>query len=115
MHREHINISPVLTRLVTERARKLRAQYALQAQGLRTRLEMRVNRIPQALRKRNMQDLVDEHAAKAKPAPAPPMPVVSKVHQQVKAAAKAPASSTQSSKRKRYVGHFQAIMSWVPR
>ncbi|KAK3111284.1 hypothetical protein LTR53_013625 [Teratosphaeriaceae sp. CCFEE 6253] len=59
---------------ITERARKLRAQYALQAQGLRTRLEMRVNRIPQALRQRNMQDLLDEHTEKSRPAPAPPVP-----------------------------------------
>ncbi|EME49437.1 hypothetical protein DOTSEDRAFT_118040 [Dothistroma septosporum NZE10] len=84
---------------ITERARKLRAQYALQAQGLRTRLEMRVNRIPQALRKRNIQDLVDEHTAKARPAPPQPMPVASKV-QQAKAATKAPAPTKQSSKRK---------------
>lgn len=54
---------------VTERARKLRAQYALQAQGLRTRLEMRVNRIPQGLRKRKMQDLLDEHIEREKPRP----------------------------------------------
>ncbi|TKA64037.1 hypothetical protein B0A49_07360 [Cryomyces minteri] len=43
---------------ITERARKLRAQYALQAQGLRARLEMRVNRIPQALRKTNIHELM---------------------------------------------------------
>ncbi|GAB7363771.1 hypothetical protein MBLNU230_g4339t1 [Neophaeotheca triangularis] len=49
---------------ISERARKLRAQYALQAQGLRARLEMRVNRIPQALRKRKMCDLAEEHAEK---------------------------------------------------
>ncbi|KAI7213023.1 hypothetical protein KC333_g6789 [Hortaea werneckii] len=60
---------------ITERARKLRAQYAMQAQGLRTRLEMRVNRIPQGLRKRNIQDLLDEHAQREKPQPAPPVPV----------------------------------------
>ncbi|KAK5117565.1 hypothetical protein LTR62_004987 [Meristemomyces frigidus] len=59
---------------ITERARKLRGQYALQAQGLRARLEMRVNRIPTALRKRKMQDLLDEQAGKARPAPAPPLP-----------------------------------------
>ncbi|KAH9817774.1 Nbl1 / Borealin N terminal [Teratosphaeria destructans] len=59
---------------VTERARKLRAQYALQAQGLRARLEMRVNRIPSALRKRNIQELHDEHMQKSRPAPAPPVP-----------------------------------------
>ncbi|KAF2151327.1 hypothetical protein K461DRAFT_280114 [Myriangium duriaei CBS 260.36] len=47
---------------ITERARKLRAQYALQAQALRTRLEMRVNRIPHSLRHANMQDLLDKYS-----------------------------------------------------
>ncbi len=42
---------------VTERARKLRAQYALQAQSLRTRIELRINRIPTSLRKANMGEL----------------------------------------------------------
>ncbi|KAL2070984.1 hypothetical protein VTL71DRAFT_14010 [Oculimacula yallundae] len=42
---------------ITERARKLRAQYNLQAQGLRTRIEIRVNRIPMALRRAKMGDL----------------------------------------------------------
>lgn len=46
---------------VADRARKLRAQYALQAQGLRTRLEMRINRIPRHLRKMNMEDLLQKH------------------------------------------------------
>ncbi|KAK0363572.1 hypothetical protein LTR91_020360 [Friedmanniomyces endolithicus] len=59
---------------VTERARKLRAQYALQAQGLRTRLEMRVNRIPQALRQRKMGDLLAEHAEKARAKVTPAVP-----------------------------------------
>ena len=59
---------------MTERARKLRAQYALQAQGLRARLEMRVNRIPQALRKRNLGELLEEHAPK--PALPPPSAIV---------------------------------------
>ena len=47
--------------VVADRARKLRAQYALQAQGLRTRLEMRINRIPRHLRKMNMGDLLQKH------------------------------------------------------
>ncbi|CAK7210753.1 hypothetical protein SCUCBS95973_000895 [Sporothrix curviconia] len=47
---------------VTERARKLRAQYNLQAQGLRTRIEIRVNRIPMALRKLKMGDLLLKHS-----------------------------------------------------
>ncbi|KAK5174404.1 uncharacterized protein LTR77_001484 [Saxophila tyrrhenica] len=60
---------------ITERARKLRAQYAQQSQALRSRLEMRINRIPPGLRKRKMQDLLDEHAEKANPKPAPAVPV----------------------------------------
>ena len=47
---------------VTERARKLRAQYMIQAQGLRTRIEIRVNRIPMALRRAKMGDLLLRHA-----------------------------------------------------
>ncbi|KAI9722711.1 MAG: hypothetical protein M1812_001642 [Candelaria pacifica] len=43
---------------ITERARKLRAQYVLQSQSLRTRVEMRVNRIPMALRKANVGELL---------------------------------------------------------
>lgn len=43
---------------ITERARKLRAQYVMQAQGLRTRVELRVNRIPTALRKVTMGELI---------------------------------------------------------
>ncbi|KAI4089083.1 MAG: hypothetical protein LQ344_005654 [Seirophora lacunosa] len=46
---------------ITERARKLRAQYALQAQSLRTRIELRVNRIPTAMRKANMGELYDKY------------------------------------------------------
>ncbi|CAK7263885.1 hypothetical protein SEPCBS57363_000789 [Sporothrix epigloea] len=57
---------------VTERARQLRAQYNLQAQGLRTRIEIRVNRIPMALRKLKMGDLLlkystDQQKAALKP------------------------------------------------
>lgn len=60
---------------VTERARKLRAQYNLQAQGLRTRIEIRVNRIPMALRRAKMGELENkystgQHPEQKKPAPA---------------------------------------------
>ncbi|KAL4741260.1 Borealin N terminal-domain-containing protein [Aspergillus similis] len=48
---------------ITERARKLRAQYALQAQDLRARIERRVNRIPVILRKANMGELLEKHDA----------------------------------------------------
>jgi Nbl1 / Borealin N terminal len=47
---------------VSERARKLRAQYSLQAQGLRTRIEIRVNRIPVALRKANIGELLAKYS-----------------------------------------------------
>ncbi|KAK2748435.1 hypothetical protein FQN55_004373 [Onygenales sp. PD_40] len=47
---------------ITERARRLRAQYALQAQDLRARIERRVNRIPMALRKANMGDLLAKYS-----------------------------------------------------
>ncbi|KAL8905441.1 MAG: hypothetical protein Q9207_002634 [Kuettlingeria erythrocarpa] len=51
---------------ITERARKLRAQYALQAQSLRTRVEMRVNRIPTAMRKANMGELYEKYLESTK-------------------------------------------------
>ncbi|KAI4189551.1 MAG: hypothetical protein L6R41_001405 [Letrouitia leprolyta] len=51
---------------VTERARKLRAQYALQAQSLRTRIELRVNRIPTAMRKAKMGDLYEKYIENTK-------------------------------------------------
>ncbi|APA13340.1 hypothetical protein SS1G_08076 [Sclerotinia sclerotiorum 1980 UF-70] len=46
---------------ITERARKLRAQYNVQAQGLKTRIEIRVNRIPISMRKKNIGDLFEKH------------------------------------------------------
>ncbi|KAJ6186758.1 hypothetical protein N7519_008059 [Penicillium mononematosum] len=50
---------------ITERARKLRAQYALQANDLRARIERRVNRIPVSLRKANIGELLEKHNAAA--------------------------------------------------
>ncbi|ORY60147.1 Borealin N terminal-domain-containing protein [Pseudomassariella vexata] len=46
---------------LTERARRLRAQYNVQAQQLRSRVEMRVNRIPTSLRRAKMGDLLAKH------------------------------------------------------
>lgn len=46
---------------LTERARKLRSQYIMQAQGLRSRLDLRVNRIPTAMRKRTMGELLQQY------------------------------------------------------
>ncbi|KAL9584628.1 MAG: hypothetical protein Q9212_002004 [Teloschistes hypoglaucus] len=54
---------------VAERARKLRAQYALQSQSLRTRIELRINRIPQAIRKANMGELYDKYLESTKQPP----------------------------------------------
>lgn len=48
---------------VTERARRLRAQYAMQAQDLRSRIERRVNRIPVALRKTLMGTLLEKYSS----------------------------------------------------
>ncbi|TVY71227.1 hypothetical protein LSUE1_G005955 [Lachnellula suecica] len=61
---------------ITERARKLRAQYMLQAQGLRSRIEIRVNRIPTALRRANMGDLLVKYDTAAKTANKSPQRVV---------------------------------------
>ncbi|KKY14458.1 hypothetical protein UCRPC4_g06716 [Phaeomoniella chlamydospora] len=47
---------------ITERARSLRAHYALQATDLRSRIERRINRIPMSLRKATMGELLDMHA-----------------------------------------------------
>ncbi|PCG91428.1 Hypothetical protein PENO1_093920 [Penicillium occitanis (nom. inval.)] len=48
---------------ITERARRLRAQYAMQAQDLRSRIERRVNRIPIALRKSLMGALLEKYSS----------------------------------------------------
>ncbi|KAK3952587.1 Borealin N terminal-domain-containing protein [Pseudoneurospora amorphoporcata] len=47
---------------LTERARKLRANYNIHAQSLRTRIEIRVNRIPMSLRKVKMGDLIEKYS-----------------------------------------------------
>ncbi|KAF6236610.1 hypothetical protein HO173_005391 [Letharia columbiana] len=52
---------------ITERARKLRAQYALQAQSLRTRIELRINRIPTSLRNANMGELLEKYKEMSDP------------------------------------------------
>jgi hypothetical protein len=56
-----------LQHLVTERARHLRAHYALQCADLRSRIERRVNRIPIAMRKMTMGELIAKHSAPSKP------------------------------------------------
>lgn len=58
-------MSQRLIEIVTERARKLRAQYALQVQSLGTRIGLRVNRIPQQLRTTRIGDLLEKYAQAA--------------------------------------------------
>lgn len=72
--RIHANLSFSCPLPVTERARRLRAQYHLQAQGLRSRIEIRLNRIPTALRKATMGDLLLKYAEQAQRAPSRPLP-----------------------------------------
>ncbi|KAH7031613.1 Borealin N terminal-domain-containing protein [Microdochium trichocladiopsis] len=57
---------------LTERARRLRAQYNVQAQHLRSRVEMRINRIPTALRKTTMGELLAKSLEPPKPKPTRP-------------------------------------------
>lgn len=52
---------------VTERARKLRNQYKLQAQSLRAHIEMRINRVPSSLRRSKMGDLDSAHTGPSEP------------------------------------------------
>ncbi|KAK3191556.1 hypothetical protein K4F52_002371 [Lecanicillium sp. MT-2017a] len=59
---------------ITERARRLRAQYHLQAQGLRSRVEIRVNRIPTSMRKMKMGDLLLKYLNQEQNAARPPVP-----------------------------------------
>ncbi|KAF2859616.1 hypothetical protein K470DRAFT_233916 [Piedraia hortae CBS 480.64] len=61
---------------ITRRARDLRAHYGQMAMSLRGRLESRANRIPRPLRKRVLQDLLDEHAEQASRPPAPSVAVI---------------------------------------
>ena len=57
-----LRTSLIFLKIVTERARKLRAQYMHQAQVLRSRIEIRVHRIPMAMRKVNMGELLLKHS-----------------------------------------------------
>lgn len=57
---------------VTERARKLRANYNIHAQSLRTRIEIRVNRIPLSLRKLTMGELWEKYSGVEQQKPAAP-------------------------------------------
>lgn len=90
--------------IVTERARKLRSQYGLLAQGLRSRLEMRVNRIPTALRKTNIMDLVEKYSDQ--PRAEPPTSTLARptpsVHLEPSASTQVSPVQKRGTKRSRY-------------
>ena len=48
---------------MNERVRRLRAQYEVQAQALRHRIEMRINRVPKKLWNAKMGELLLKHAS----------------------------------------------------
>ncbi|KAK4127124.1 hypothetical protein N657DRAFT_566491 [Parathielavia appendiculata] len=54
---------------ITERARKLRSNYNIHAQSLRTRIEIRVNRIPLSLRKLTMGELLERYSNESQEKP----------------------------------------------
>ncbi|KAH7369082.1 Borealin N terminal-domain-containing protein [Plectosphaerella cucumerina] len=90
---------------VTDRARRLRAQYHARAQSLRSRVEMRVARIPRALLKLTMEELLAKStdqqkrlAAAARPPPVPAKDYPPR-HSPVKAAAHASRASPRPRKR----------------
>ncbi|KAL2020685.1 hypothetical protein VTK56DRAFT_8081 [Thermocarpiscus australiensis] len=91
---------------ITERARKLRANYSIHAQSLRTRIEIRVNRIPTSLRKLTMGDLLRRYSgeqpqktgAATSTVSGPPVPVKDPAPSQP-AVQRAPAATAQSSAR----------------
>lgn len=60
---------------VKERARRLRSQCSMQCQGLRSRIEIRINRVPVGLRNKKMGDLLDLYATQESRKPPPVRPV----------------------------------------
>ena len=104
----------ILICTVTERARKLRAQYALQAQSLRTRVESRVNRIPKNLRTAKMGELLlkyaesiqrdEEASVKATIKPVPTKPIEKSIaNADLQAVKSELPSPTRGAKRSRFV------------
>ncbi|KAK4117222.1 hypothetical protein N656DRAFT_764485 [Canariomyces notabilis] len=91
---------------LTERARKLRANYNIHAQSLRTRIEIRVNRIPVSLRKLKMGDLLQKYSTEQQQKPnaatstakGPPVPAKDSVSSR-SAMQRTPAAALQSSTR----------------
>ena len=93
---------------VTERARKLRANYNIHAQSLRTRIEIRVNRIPLSLRRLTMGELLDKYSKEPQQKPSantgvargPPVPAKDVPS---RPPTRGTATSAHPSKRRRFV------------
>ena len=109
--------------IVTERARKLRAQYMMQAQGLRTRIEIRVNRIPMALRRANMGELFSKHedAGRQQSTTANSSTIVratvvaassKSLFQETQRNARQTPSPMRVAKRLRLVNHYEAVFNY---
>lgn len=115
----HVRASQLTQGAVTERARRLRAQYNVQAQQLRSRVEMRVNRIPTTLRKLKMSELFERSLKpqQSKPVKAPyvakPPPVPAKDGMSPKIARKPVPPSTRGRKRLRYGVYLISERDWI--
>ena len=96
---------------VTERARKLRANYNIHAQSLRTRIEIRVNRIPLSLRKLTMGELMDKYSTEQQQKPSattgtargPPVPAKDKAPSRPPTRGTIAPPSARPTKRQRFV------------
>jgi hypothetical protein len=53
--------------LVTDKARQLRAQYSVQAEGIKTRIQLRVYRIPSSLRNTTLGALLENQDQNGRP------------------------------------------------
>lgn len=84
---------------VSTRAEKLGLMYRTQMETLRSRLERRVNRIPNTLRDVNILDLIDKHSNEAK-RPTTATSEQSTTRPVGRPRQKAPAQSTQTAKTK---------------
>ncbi|KAK8126245.1 uncharacterized protein PG998_002004 [Apiospora kogelbergensis] len=102
---------------ITERARRLRAQYNVQAQQLRSRVEMRVNRIPTSLRKAKMGELLAKHTEPQPSRPARstyvtrPPPVPAKDGTSPKPIPRKPVSTIESHTRRPHNGLSEEMAS----
>ncbi|KAF4960468.1 hypothetical protein FSARC_10468 [Fusarium sarcochroum] len=91
---------------ITERARRLRAQYNYMATTVRSRIEMRLNRVPMSMRKVKMGDLLQkffeqeqQRAARSAALRKPPTTRLASPQKQIQSAAHALKPATRTKKR----------------